>query len=407
MHVHEDELSFRPPARTGKTCFRNAPFLLAITGYSFLYISISLFFLLPLFLGGFGPSRRQIGLIMGINSLVAIFVRPIFGRIIDRNGGRKIALLGVFVLMAVVPTFHLVKDAGWLPMLLNAFFGLGWGISMTASIAVCSDHSPTDRIAHSMGIIGVAGLVANALGPWAGEKIIDRFGFGGLFNVSLVLLVCATICLLLTKEEPRTEAASGRSAPGVLRSIPPFTLIIVAAMPILHGSVRGAMIYFIAVFAKSIGIKSIGPFFLCFSLAAILTRFVTGDASDKHGRKIVILPAALIIAANLVFLSQARTLPALMVGGFIGGFGQGLIYPALNAYLIDLLGLENKGLAISLYLSLYDVGMGLGLPFYGLLADLSGYRMMYIFAAVLLTLATIVFMIKAPATDGLAKTKKE
>jgi MFS family permease len=160
------------------------------------------------------------------------------------------------------------------------------------------------------------------------------------------------------------------------------------------------MIYFIAVFGNSIGIGRVGPFFLLLSLAAILTRFGMGDFSDRYGRKKVILPAALIIVGNLFLLAQVRSLPLLLVTGFIGGLGQGLIFPALSTYIIDFLGRENKGLAISLYLSLFDVGMGIGSPFFGWMSDLAGYRWMYRIAGLFLLASTAVFMLKAPATEG-------
>jgi MFS family permease len=175
---------------------------------------------------------------------------------------------------------------------------------------------------------------------------------------------------------------------------------VVASVPVFHGAIRGAMIYFIAVFGNSVGIGRVGPFFLVFSLAAILTRFRLGDLSDRFGRKTIILPAALIIVGNLFVIAQVRSFPLLIVTGFVGGLGQGLIFPALSTYIIDFLGRENKGLAISLYGSLFDVGMGLGSPFFGWISDLAGYRWMYRIAGLFLLVSTAVFMWKAPATEG-------
>ncbi len=381
--------------------FWNRDFLLSLTGYFFLYFSVSLLFLLPLFLKQFNPSQSRIGLIMGIQSVVAIAVRPFFGRLIDVKGGRRVALLGLLLLGLSLPAFHLVRDAGWLPIALRALGGFGWGVSMTASIAMCSDLAPAEKLAKSMGIIGVAGLVANALGPLAAEEIINRFGFGWLFNASLFFLVAAAACLLGAREivvcsEPNARKSDLR----VLRAVPVALAIIISAMPVIHGSIRGAMIYFIAVFGKSMAINRVGPFFLVFSLAAILTRFGMGDLSDRYGRKTIILPAALIIGSNLFLISQVRSFAVLVVAGFIGGLGQGLIYPALSTYIIDFMGRENKALGISLYLSLFDVGMGIGAPFFGWIADMEGYRWMYVFAGLLLFAATAVFMWKAPKTEA-------
>ena len=384
--------------------FYNRDFLLALFGYFFLFMAVSLFFLFPVVLQRFGPAQSRIGVIMGVYSVVAIAIRPLFGRLIDLRGGRRFAVWGIVVLILTTPLFHLVRDAGWLPLLLRALTGLGWGVSMTATIAMCSDLAPVDRLAKSMGVIGVAGLVANAIGPLLAEELLRRFGPGALYNASVLFLVAALALVLASREIGRPEEEGGGAAAGgrgmkVLRTVPWVLAVIIAGMPVFHGAIRGAMIYFIAVFGNSVGIARVGTFFLVFSLAAILTRFRLGDVSDRYGRKTVILPAALIIGANLFLIAQVRGLPLLVVTGFVGGIGQGLIFPALSTYIIDFLGRENKGLAISLYNSLFDVGMGIGSPVFGWVSDVAGYRWMYRIAAVLLLVATAVFMVKAPATE--------
>jgi len=388
--------------------FYNRDFLLALFGFFFLFMAVSLFFLFPVVLQRFGPAQSRIGIIMGVYSVVAIAIRPMFGRQIDLRGGRRFAVWGILLLILTTPLFHFVRDAGWLPFLLRALTGLGWGVSMTATIAMCSDLAPVDRLAKSMGVIGVAGLVANAIGPLLAEELLRRFGPGALYNASVLFLVAALALVLASREIGRPEeeggAAGGRGMK-VLRAVPWVLVVIIAGMPVFHGAIRGAMIYFIAVFGNSVGIARVGAFFLVFSLAAILTRFRLGDVSDRYGRKTVILPAALIIVANLFLIAQVRGLPLLIVAGFVGGIGQGLIFPALSTYIIDFLGRENKGLAISLYNSLFDVGMGIGSPVFGWVSDVAGYRWMYRVAAILLLIATAVFMIKAPATERIDGVK--
>ena len=61
-------------------------FVVALLGFFFLFMSITLFFIFPLFFEPLGVSKSRIGLIMGIHSLAAIFIRPVFGRLIDIRG---------------------------------------------------------------------------------------------------------------------------------------------------------------------------------------------------------------------------------------------------------------------------------------------------------------------------------
>ena len=268
---------------------------------------------------------------------------------------------------------------------------------MTATLTICSDLAPVERLAHSMGIIGVAGLLSVALGPLLAEEVINRLGFGALFNTSLAFLFASFLCILLTREVVRPNNSNQFLKSKFLLNVTIFTILIISTMPIVHGAVRGAVVYFIALFGKSILLERVGPFFLCFSGAAILTRLGIGGLSDRYGRKQVIFPAMCIISLNLFMISQVKSLWVLILTGIIGGFGQGLIFPALTTYLIDILGRENKGLAISLYLAFFDIGMGFGSVFFGWISDLYGYREMYLFAGIVLFLVTLIFTWKAPS----------
>jgi len=374
----------------------NRSFIVALSGYFFLFMSVTLFFIFPLFFEQFNASKTQIGWIMGIHSLLAIIMRPIFGRLIDIKGRKTISLIGIGFLIAVLPFYHLIADAGALPLILRALTGIGWGISMTATMTICSDLAPVTRLAQSMGIIGVAGLLSAALGPLLAEEIVRHFGFGGLFNTSLLFLIVSFACVVWTQEVIKTNHNKTFHKPESLKHLGMLSVLLIFMLPVFHGAVRGSVVFFIALFGKSIPIDRVGPFFLAFSIAAILTRFLLGDLSDRFGRKQVLFPSVCIISFNLVLLSQVQSFWVFVLTGFIGGFGQGLIFPALSTYVIDILGEENKGFAISLYLTFFDVGMGFGPALFGKISDLYGYRWMYLVAGFVFFLIGLLFTWRAP-----------
>ena len=376
-------------------------FGLALAGYFCLYLSISLFYIYPLFFKAFHASQGRIGLIMGLTSVSAIAIRPFFGAAIDRQGGKRIALFGLVLMAVCMPFFHFVRDAGVLPLALRAFLGVGWGISMMATIAVCTELAPLEKLAQSIGIVGVAGLIGNSIGPVVGEEIVRRAGFGALFNAGLALLLLAIGFLAVIREPARAPAPAGRTSDRRLLSVVSLgALLLMEMMTVAHGAVRSSIVYFIALFGKSIDLPRVGPFFLVFSGAAILTRLGIGDISDRIGRKRVIFPAALIIAFNLLVISQVRGLGLFLTAGFVAGFGQGLIYPALSTYIIDMMGRANRGLALGFYLSLFDVGMSVGAPLFGWVSDLGGYRRMYLTAALFIFAASVIFQWRAPVPAG-------
>ncbi|MDH4219524.1 MAG: MFS transporter [Candidatus Aminicenantes bacterium] len=377
----------------------NRSFLVALIGYFFLFMSVTLFFIFPLFFEQFNASRTRIGWIMGVHSLLAVFMRPIFGRLIDMRGRKNISLFGIAFLIIVLPFYHLINDAGSLPLILRALTGIGWGISMTATMTICSDLAPVTRLAQSMGIIGVAGLLSAALGPLLAEEIVRHFGFGGLFNTSLLFLIMSFVCVAWTKEVIRPNHNKHFHIPESLKHVAVLSIFLIFILPVFHGTVRGAVVNFIALFGKSIPLDRVGPFFVAFSTAAILARFLLGDLSDRLGRKKVVFPSVCIISLNLFLISQVQSIWMFVLTGLIGGFGQGLIFPALSTYIIDILGKENKGFAISLYLTFFDVGMGFGSALFGWISDLYGYRWMYLIAGLMFFLAGVVFAWKAPSPE--------
>ena len=386
--------------RSLQRSYWNRDFAFALAGYFFLFMSVTVFYLLPLYLDQFHPSKSRVGVIMGIHSVTAIIVRPFLGRVVDARGGRKMALLGIVGMIAVMPAFHLVRDAGTLVLLLRAAMGAGWGVALTATIAACSDLAPLDRLAHSIGIIGIGGILAGAAGPMLAEELVRRFGSGALFNASLIFLCAGLVCMIATREMPRPENGTAARPGFQFGGHTLLTLAVIGAMPAVHGAIRGSVVNFIALFGASAGFGRIGPFFLSFSTAAILTRFGLGDISDRYGRKKVIFPTAILIGLNLFWIAGLRNYGTFLLNGFIAGLGQGLIFPALSTYMIDFLGRENKGLALGLYLSLFDLGMGLGSPFFGWVSDLGGYRTMYVAAGALLLIASVAFHLKAPRLEA-------
>jgi MFS family permease len=374
----------------------NRDFSFAAIAYFFVFLSASVFYLFPLFLNQFHPSKSLVGLIMGIHSVTAIMVRPLFGRLLDKRGGRRVAILGLLLMIAGMPGFYLIDSAGMLAIVLRALNGIGWGVSTTALLAICSDLSPADRMAHSLGIIGIAGIISSAIGPMLAEEVLHSHSFHAVFTVSLIALVASLLFVFAIKAVPLSQAPPKVEQTGHVAAYPVLILLVIAAMPIVHGAVRGTVLNFIALFGADLGFNRVGPFFLAFSTAAVLTRLGIGDISDRYGRKRVIIPSALLISINLLWIAGIHSYWAFVLSGFFAGLGQGLIFPALSTYVIDFLGRENKGLALGLYLSLFDVGMGLGSPLFGWISDAAGYRTMYVVAGCLSIVLTIIFSIKAP-----------
>lgn len=235
--------------------YKKRDFGFGLLSLFFAFLSHTCFYLFPLFLEQFQPSKSRVGLIMGVYSLTAILVRPFFGRTIDELGPRRMTIYSLIAMFVVVPWFHLIQSAGLLAFALRALMGAGWGICMVTVMALCSDLAPRNRLAHSLGVIGVSAITASAVGPMLAEEIIQYFGFAGLFNGSMVFLILAVACVLPVRESPRTSHPDRASKLLILRRYPLLILSIIAIMPVIHGAVRGSVVNFIALYGQSSGFE--------------------------------------------------------------------------------------------------------------------------------------------------------
>lgn len=97
-----------------------------------------------------------------------------------------------------------------------------------------------------------------------------------------------------------------------------------------------------------------------FSLAAVLLRPFTGRIGDTHGRRILIISGAAIVAVSLLGYMVTETLWMLMVLRLLSGAGEALFYVGTASAINDMAPDERRGEALSYFsLSLF-AGIGLG-----------------------------------------------
>lgn len=138
-----------------------------------------------------------------------------------------------------------------------------------------------------------------------------------------------------------------------------------AALPVLpryvHGPIRA-------------GDVAVGVVIGAFSLSAIVVRPLAGRLSDRRGRQPVMLAGALLTAASGVLLLASTTLPAVFASRLVMGAGEGLLFTAGSAWIVDLAPRERQGQVIGLFgLSVWG-GMTAGPLLGDQLLSLSGYN---------------------------------
>jgi MFS family permease len=174
---------------------------------------------------------------------------------------------------------------------------------------------------------------------------------------------------------------------------------ILAVTTALAGMGFGTVITFISTFVKGANLGRVGVFFAAYTATAILTRAVGAGMSDSLGRRRVILPTLLGLAASIALLSTVQSVALLIVAGAFFGGSQGLSYPTLHALVVDLAPAAHLGRAQALFNGAFNLGVTSSSFVFGVVAERYGYRSMFLTASLAPLLAWAVFFVFGRATS--------
>lgn len=118
-----------------------------------------------------------------------------------------------------------------------------------------------------------------------------------------------------------------------------------------------------------------------FAFTGLAFRPLAGHLADARGRKLTVIVGALLSAvAGLLYFVPAGV-PGLIVARLFLGAGEGMVFTAGSAWVVDLAPPERRGRLIGLYGLAIWSGLSLGPPIGELLLRASSFEMVWAFAA--------------------------
>lgn len=156
----------------------------------------------------------------------------------------------------------------------------------------------------------------------------------------------------------------------------------------------GGIATFLPVYTYEKGFDStyIQFYFVIYAAFLMLSRILAGRLYDRHGITIVFIPGSLSIIAAMILLGFLPAPIYLFVAAALYGFGFGCVQPALQAWAVNRVENNRRGMANATFFSAFDLGVGLGAISYGFVAEAFGYSTIYFSSAVSVTLALILFL---------------
>jgi len=344
-------------------------------------IPFALMIHLPGHLSDLGATEALIGVLYAASAAVSLLLRPAMGRLLDLTHRRTILLAGGLINVAVI--FSLVTADVWGPYLWMLF--LAWRTVQitlfTAMLTYGADSIPVERRTQGLAIFGLSGLIPIAIGGYVGDVVIARFGFDGLFVLAGAIGLASWFIVRTLPVLPVRGRQPRRSFWAALvqkNMLPLWFVALLFALGI------ESLFTFTRTYVDERQIGTAGAFFAAYGIAAALTRIVGGQFYDRIPHRPVLVGSIAAYGTGLGIMALAGSEVSLMLAAIVTGTAHGAVFPLLSSEVVNRARVSERGSAMTVFTSLFDIALLLGAPAVGFL--IVGFDYLVAFSAVGLTL---------------------
>jgi DHA1 family multidrug resistance protein-like MFS transporter len=205
----------------------------------------------------------------------------------------------------------------------------------------------------------------------------------------------------------RAIAASplGRLTRGValLREQERLLMICIATVLVMAG--QGVISPILPLFAKKFGVgtAAVGLTLSTFALARLLLNVPLGAASDRYGRRLLLIGGPLVTALGMIGSGFALNIGQLLAWRFVAGAGSGMYMTGAQIYLVDISTPENRARFIGTNQGALLLGTAIGPAIGGAIAQFFGLRAPFWFVGIGALAAAFYSWARLPETRGPAE----
>jgi MFS family permease len=349
------------------------PYAAMFGGIFFCYLGVGASLAtLPLYvLQNLDGNKVEVGVVTAAIAVAAVITRPIAGRVADRHGYKPVMLCGATICLLAGAAYY---AAAGVPVLVafRILHGIGEGTVYTSGAAWLVRLCPVDRRGRVVGLYGTSMWLGITLGAFFGTVAMRVSGFHAVWGLCAVVGALGLLSVAPRRAPERTESpVSVRAAilpvstvvPGIALSLAALGYAALSAFVTLHMAARGV----------HNGIAALNAF----GVTYVGVRLFIGNVPDRFGARQVALWSALVEAVGLAVVALAHDLVTVIAGGLIMGAGLSLLFPALALLVMNRTDPSQQGAALGGFTSFWDVGLAVGGPFAGLVANLANYPSVY------------------------------
>ncbi|CAM3725877.1 MFS transporter [Mesobacillus zeae] len=345
-----------------------------------------------------GGEKSEAGLMTTVFLLSAILIRPFAGRWIEKHGGRKVLLFSLFVFLTATILYFFVSSITAL-MAVRFLHGIGFGIATTCTGAIVADIIPDSRRGEGMGYFILSSTLAMVIGPYVGLTAMQEWGVNAMLDFaagSAVACVLAGNSIRVKKKQIQEQKERVQN-PFNLKNLFEASAVPIAVTGSLFALAYSAILSFVSVYAGELGLGGISSyFFVVYAVVLLLSRPFTGKCYDLYGQNVIVYPAIVLFAIGMLLLGITDSAFLFLAAAACAGLGWGTLFPTYQTIAIQSAPPKRKAMATATFLSIFDIGIGLGSYIVGLAASLFSFRQLYLFGSAYILLGgTLIYYLLA------------
>ena len=313
--------------------------------------------------------------VAGLMSLVSLVVCPISGVITDRLNRKKLIVIcsAGYGLALVLHAFATTIPA---LVVLRLLTGIFFSMISVCMVAFSASFVPKERMGEGLGYIALAQILAQALGPGIGLKLVDVFGYPVTFiSAGVSAAVCMLAVLFLPYRYEKQSVPVRKLTIHDIFAVEFLDFMLIAA---LFSAGNGLVSTYLAILADERGIANIALFFTLYSAVMVVLRPLTGKLLDRKGIYFIMIPSIISAALGMVLIGIGYSLGMMLLASVFKAFGQGSGTPSMQADAIKKLDKSKSGIAASTILLGQNAGNAVGPIAGSFFVKAYGYEKMFV-----------------------------
>jgi MFS family permease len=302
-------------------------------------------FAVPLYARQLGMSIAEIGLLVGLEAIVGILLKPALGRLVDRAGLRRSLLIGL-VLRSIIGLGYVLATLPWQLYAIETIHGASDAVRDPSVNALIAENGGKKAVASAFAWYQTAKTTAGAAGKSiAGVLLTWTAGtFDLTFTVAFALSLLPTLpVLLLVPRDPKvahpvptvvTDAASRGPAPPTTR--PP--IVRYAGFGFLVSGTSSMLTSLFPILATEyahLTPAQAGALYLI-TPALAFTGPLWGLLSDRVSRSLVLAVRSIANAGSALIYLFAPSLSGIWIGTSLDDLGKAAYRPAWGSLMADI-----------------------------------------------------------------------